>query len=207
MVADEAHAAEARVRKSQPRDLAQEDLSALASCHRRVLPHTASSRAGVRTLEALYGALAHDPRSRVIWMPGSPAPELGAFASGTVDLHAAESLVRRSLSLPMLARMSIETLRNPRHLLAMRAWRGLVPRQVGYVLTVGVCDEARAASPSARGGTLMAMLEDWFRSAGAGASWVDTEQRNTNALRMYAKLGYRPVSEAFGQVLLEKVLR
>ncbi len=38
------------------------------------------------------------------------------------------------------------------------------------------------------------------------ASWVDTERRNARALRMYAKLGYRAASEAFGQVLLEKVL-
>ncbi len=51
-----------------------------------------------------------------------------------------------------------------------------------------------------------AIAEDWFRAAGMVASWVDTERRNARALRMYAKLGYRAASEAFGQVLLEKVL-
>jgi ribosomal protein S18 acetylase RimI-like enzyme len=161
----------------------------------------------VSALETLYRALAGDPHALVLWVPGAPDPHLGAFASGTVDLGATEALIRRALPLPTVARLVLATLRTPGHLLAMRAWRGIVPgRGVGYVLTVGACPELRSTCPEARGSALTSTLEAWFRHAGMTESWVDTEGRNAAALGLYRKLGYRPVAEAFGQVLLRKVL-
>jgi ribosomal protein S18 acetylase RimI-like enzyme len=79
-------------------------------------------------------------------------------------------------------------------------------RGAGYVLTVGASAEARAACPEARGSALTVALEAWFRAAGMTESWVDTEARNAAALGLYGKLGYHRISEAFGQVLLRKVL-
>ena len=46
------------------------ELPALARCHRLCLPDTASSRAGLAVLEALYAGLLLDPAARVIWEPG-----------------------------------------------------------------------------------------------------------------------------------------
>jgi ribosomal protein S18 acetylase RimI-like enzyme len=143
----------------------------------------------------------------VLWVPGDTDPSLGAFASGTVDLRAAEALVRRALPIGAAARLALASLRAPGHLLAMRAWRRLIPaRGAGYVLTVGASAEARAACPEARGSALTETLEGWFRAAGMTESWVDTEARNAAAQGLYRKLGYRPVAEELGQVLLRKEL-
>jgi len=89
----------------------------------------------------------------------------------------------------------------------MRSWGGLIRRKgIGYILTMGVTDGARTMNPLMRGRRLLAVMEDWFRMSGASESWVDTEIRNTVAVAFYTRMGYKVVSEKWGQVLLRKRL-
>ena len=184
------------------------ELHALARCHRLCLPDTASSRAGLDVLEALYAGLFADSAAHVIWEPGPEAArEQGAFASGTVHYRDTELLTRRALPAVAFARLAVRALTMPRHVLARRRWEPLIPQQgIGYVLTLGV---ARALVPSARtrgGRELLAQLEAWFLSRGCSASFVDTELSNRRAHDFYLRQGYFELSRDYGQVLLHKPL-
>ncbi|HKO50553.1 MAG TPA: GNAT family N-acetyltransferase [Polyangiaceae bacterium] len=186
----------------------QVELLALARCHRLCLPDTASSRAGLPVLEALYAGLCQDPAARVIWEPGPEgSPELGAFASATVRYRETELHTRRSLPKAAFARLAVRAAMMPRHVLARRRWEPLIPHEdIGYLLTLGV---ARAVVPSARtrrGSELLAELEAWFVSQGCTASFVDTELTNQRAHAFYSRAGYLELSRDHGQILLRKTL-
>jgi GNAT superfamily N-acetyltransferase len=190
---------------AEPRQIA---LLTLARCHRLCLPDTASSRAGLDVLEALYAGLLRDPAARVLWEPGTEGlPEHGAFAAGTVRYRSTELHTRRSLPSAAFARLALRAATMPRHVLARRRWESLIPHEeIGYVLTLGV---ARAVVPSARtrpGRELLAELEAWFVSRGCSASFVDTELSNQRAHAFYLRAGYLELSRDHGQVLLRKAL-
>ena len=186
----------------------QTDLAFLARCHRLCLPETASSRAGLPVLEALYAGLLKDASARVIWEPGSAdSPELGAFAAGTVSYRETELWTRNCLPKAAFVRLALRAATMPRHLLARRSWESLIPREgIGYVLTLGV---ARAVVPSARtrrGSELLTELETFFLSRGCAESFVDTELSNPRAHAFYLRQGYLERSRDHGQVLLSKAL-
>ena len=185
------------------------ELDALARCHRLCLPDTASSRAGLTVLRALYAGLLADSAAHVIWEPGPEAArEHGAFASGTVRYRETELHTRQALPRAAFARLAVHAATMPRHVLARRRWESLIPLQgIGYILTLGV---TRALMPSARtrrGSELLADLEAWFLSQGCSASFVDTELSNRRAHAFYVREGYLELSRDYGQVLLQKPLR
>jgi len=186
----------------------QVDLLALARCHLLCLPETASSRAGLSVLQALYGALFRDAGARVIWEPGSAAsPEHGAFASGTVRYRDTELHTRRSLPKADFARLALRAATMPRHVLARRRWESLIPHErIGYILTLGVAAAVVPAVRTRRGSELLADLEAWFASQGCGESFVDTELSNARAHAFYLRAGYLELSRDHGQVLLRKTL-
>ncbi|HYQ04306.1 MAG TPA: GNAT family N-acetyltransferase [Polyangiaceae bacterium] len=195
---------------SRPPDVETQrlELDALARCHRLCLPDTASSRAGLPVLEALYAALLADSAARVIWEPGiAGSPEHGAFAAGTARFRETELQTRRGLPRAAFARLALRAALMPRHVLARRRWETLIPHEgIGYVLTLGV---ARAVVPSAetrRGSQLLDELEGWFVSQGCSASFVDTELSNQRAHAFYLRQGYLELSRDYGQVLLRKAL-
>src|SRR5262245_42517213 len=96
-------------RPSEPRrPVGQDELIAVARCHQLCLPHTASSRAGLPVLAAMYAALGKDPAARIIWHPPGAGPaHLGGFAAGTVALRDTEVQIRRNMSAPLLARLAM----------------------------------------------------------------------------------------------------
>jgi GNAT superfamily N-acetyltransferase len=188
-----------------PRQL---ELLALARCHRLCLPDTASSRAGLDVLEALYAALFLDASARVIWEPGSEdAPEHGAFAAGTVRYRETEAHTRRSLPKAAFARLAVRAAMMPKHLLARRRWESLIPHEgIGYILTLGVASAVIPSARTRRGGELLAELEAWFAGQGCSSSFVDTELSNRRAHAFYLRAGYLELSRDHGQVLLRKAL-
>lgn len=151
-------------------------------------------------MRALYEVLAGDPAA-VVLVAGDAAR--GGFAAGTTALRATEALVRRRLLRQPAAflRVAVRHLSSPAHLLAARAFGELLPPAgVGYVLTIGVTPDA-----GLRGRALLAALEGALLAAGARELWVDTEEGNAAALRLYAGAGYQPVARRWGQVLLRKL--
>jgi GNAT superfamily N-acetyltransferase len=195
-------------RRSADAEPQQIELSALARCHRLCLPDTASSRAGLSVLEALYAGLVRDAYAHVIWEPGpSSSPELGAFAAGTVRYRDTELNMRRCLPRADFARLALRAATMPRHVLARRRWEPLIPHEgIGYVLTLGVASAVVPSARTRRGGELLAELEAWFVSRGASESFVDTELSNQRAHAFYLRGGYRELSRDHGQVLLRKPL-
>jgi len=195
---------------SRPPDIEprQIELVALARCHRLCLPDTASSRAGLAVLEALYAGLFRDAAARVIWEPGPEgAPEHGAFAAGTVRYRETELHTRRCLPKAAFARLALRAATMPRHVLARRRWEPLIPREgIGYVLTLGVASAIVPTARTRRGSELLAELEAWFVSQGCSASFVDTELANQRAHAFYLRAGYLELSRDHGQVLLRKAL-
>ena len=188
-------------------ELKQADLAALAHAHRLCLPSTASSRAGLGVLQELYGALARDPASRVIWRPAVDPTHHGAFAAGTIRYRDTEAHTRSSLPRASFARLALRVAAMPRHLLARRRWETTIPREsIGYVLTLGAARAVIKSSQTLSGGALLNELEAWFSERGCLASWVDTELSNERAHAFYLRQGYREVSRDFGQVLLQKSL-
>ena len=186
----------------------QIELLALARCHRLCLPDTASSRAGLDALEALYAGLLRDAGAHVIWEPGPEAsPEQGAFAAGTVRYRETELHTRRSLPKAAFARLALRAATMPRHVLARRRWESLIPHEaIGYVLTLGVASAVVPSARTRRGSELLADLEAWFVNQGATASFVDTELSNRRAHEFYLRVGYLELSRDHGQVLLRKPL-
>jgi ribosomal protein S18 acetylase RimI-like enzyme len=185
----------------------RDELLALASCHRRCLPHTASSRAGVDVVVALYSTLERDDASRVVWVAAASGGDLGAFCSGTVDLRRTERRVVDGLSATQYVRLGLRSLSAVSHLVARRAWERTIPKQgVGYVLTLGTSSSFEARSGALPGKSVLAELERWFVSKGVSESWVDTECANERALEFYRKRGYREVRRTFGHALLCKSL-
>ena len=186
----------------------QLELVTLARCHRLCLPDTASSRAGLSVLEALYAALYQDAASRVIWEPGpEAAPEHGAFAAGTLRYRETETHTQRSLPKAAFARLALRAAMKPKHLLARRRWESLIPHQgIGYILTLGVASAVVGSARTRRGSQLLAELEAWFVSHGCSASFVDTELSNARAHAFYLRAGYLELSRDHGQVLLRKTL-
>lgn len=184
------------------------ELHALALCHRLCLPDTASSRAGLPVLEALYAGLFRDAAAHVIWERGPEAsPEHGAFAAGTARYRETELHTRRSLPKPAFARLALRAALMPRHLLARRSWEPLIPHEgIGYVLTLGVASAVVSSARTRRGSELLAELEAWFLSQGCSASFVDTELSNQRAHAFYLRTGYLELSRDHGQVLLRKSL-
>ena len=184
------------------------ELNALARCHRLCLPDTASSRAGLPVLEALYAALLRDSAARVIWVPGAKASlEHGAFAAGSARYRETELHTRRSLPLPAFARLAMHAAMMPRHVLARRRWEALIPHTgIGYVLTLGAARAVVPAAKTRRGSELLSELEAWFVSQGCSASFVDTELSNQRAHAFYLRQGYLELSRDHGQVLLRKPL-
>src|SRR6188474_1730341 len=90
------------------------ELPALARCHRLCLPDTASSRAGLTVLEALYAGLLRDAAARVIWEPGvSGTPEHGAFAAATVRYRETELHTRQALPAAAFARLAMRAAMMP----------------------------------------------------------------------------------------------
>lgn len=188
-------------------ELQQTDVAALARAHRLCLPSTASSRAGLDVLEGLYGALARDPASRVIWRPAEDANHHGAFAAGTVRYRETEAHTRRSLPKTALARLALRVASMPAHVLARHRWEAAIPHEgIGYVLTLGAASAVIASSRTLRGSAVLDELEAWFSVQGCNASWTDTELSNERAHAFYLRRGYREVSRDFGQVLLQKAL-
>jgi ribosomal protein S18 acetylase RimI-like enzyme len=188
-------------------DLSRDQLLALASCHRRCLPHTASSRAGVDVVAALYATLQRDDAARVVWVAARDGGELGAFASGTVDLRRTERRVADGLSTRQYVRLGLRSLSSVSHLVARRAWERTIPTAgAGYVLTLGTSSSFDARSGAVPGKIVLAELESWFVSKGARESWVDTECTNGRALEFYRKRGYREVRRTLGHALLCKPL-
>jgi len=193
----------------QPLDaqIEQTDFAALARAHRLCLPSTASSRAGLDVVQALYGSLARDPASRVIWHPAAEPNHHGAFAAGTVRYRDTEAHTRRSLPRASFARLVLRVASMPSHLLARRRWESAIPHEgIGYVLTLGAARAVIPASQTLRGSVVLAELEAWFVEQGCRASWVDTELSNERAHAFYLRRGYLEVSRDFGQVLLQKPL-
>ena len=188
-----------------PRQL---ELRALALCHRLCLPETASSRAGLDVLEALYAALMRDLAAHVIWEPGlAGAPEHGAFAAGTVRFRETEAHTRRSLPAAAFARLAVRAALMPKHLLARRRWESLIPHEgIGYVLTLGVASAVVPSVRTRRGRDILADMEAWFAKQGCSASFVDTELSNRRAHEFYLRAGYLELSRDHGQVLLRKAL-
>jgi len=184
------------------------ELALLARCHRLCLPDTASSRAGLAVLEALYAGLCRDTAARVIWEPGlAGLPEHGAFAAGTVRYRDTERHMRSSLSKLSFARLALHAAIMPGHLLSRRRWESLIPREgIGYVLTLGVASAVVPSARTRRGSELLAELESWFVSQGCSASYVDTELVNQRAYAFYLRAGYLECSRDHGQVLLRKTL-
>lgn len=194
--------------QSQPR-LAKSNLLALARCHALCLPDTASSRAGAEVLEGLYEALLSDPGARVIWRPGldENAPELGAFAAGTVRFRETEALTRRKLRPALFAKLALRVASMPSHVLSRRRFEATIPHDgIGYVLTLGSARAVVKGANAPRGSEILAELEEWFEARGARESWVDTELSNRRAHEFYLRVGYTEVARAFGQVLLKKSL-
>ena len=190
---------------AEPRQI---ELLPLARCHRLCLPDTASSRAGLTVLEALYAGLLRDPAARVIWEPGvSGTPEHGAFAAATVRYRETELHTRRALPKTAFARLAVRAAMMPRHVLARRRWELLIPQEgIGYVLTLGVASAVVPAARTRRGSELLAELEAWFVSQGCSHSFVDTELSNQRAHGFYLRTGYSELSRDHGQVLLRKPL-
>ena len=190
---------------AQPRRV---ELLALARCHRLCLPDTASSRAGLPVLEALYAGLLRDSAARVIWEPGPEgSPEHGAFAAGTVRYRESELHTRRCLPRAAFARLALRAAMMPKHILARRRWESLIPQQgIGYLLTLGVASAVVRSARTRRRSELLADIEDWFVSQGCCASFVDTELSNQRAHAFYLRTGYRELSRDHGQVLLRKTL-
>jgi GNAT superfamily N-acetyltransferase len=185
----------------------QTDFAALARAHRLCLPSTASSRAGLAVVQALYGSLALDPASRVIWHPAAEPHHHGAFAAGTVRYRDTEAHTRRSLPRASFARLALRVASMPSHLLARRRWESAIPHEgIGYVLTLGAARAVIPSSQTLRGSAVLAELEAWFAEQGCRASWVDTELSNERAHAFYLRRGYLEVSRDFGQVLLYKPL-
>jgi hypothetical protein len=185
----------------------QTDFAALARAHRLCLPSTASSRAGLDVLQALYGSLALDPASRVIWHPAAEPNHHGAFAAGTVRYRDTEAHTRRSLPRASFARLALRVASMPSHLLARRRWESAIPHEgIGYVLTLGAARAVIPSSQTLRGSVVLDELEIWFAEQGCRASWVDTELSNERAHAFYLRRGYLEVSRDFGQVLLQKPL-
>jgi len=187
----------------------QTELVHLARCHRLCLPETASSRAGLSVLEALYAGLFRDPAARVIWEPGpASSPEHGAFAAGSVRYRDTERHTRSSLPTAAFARLALRAAMMPRHLLARRRWEPLIPHEgIGYILTLGVASAVVSSARTRRGSELLAELEAWFVSRGCLESFVDTELSNQRAHAFYLRQGYLERSREHGQVLLGKPLR
>ena len=183
-------------------------LPALARCHRLCLPDTASSRAGLAVLEALYAGLLLDPAARVIWEPGGEGlPEHGAFAAATLRYRETELHTRSALPKAAFARLAMHAAMMPRHVLARRRWERLIPHEgVGYILTLGVASAVVPAARTRRGSELLAELEGWFISQGCSHGFVDTELSNRRAHAFYLRAGYLEVSRDHGQVLLQKPL-
>ncbi len=195
---------------SQPLDarLEQAELAQLARAHRLCLPDTASSRAGLAVLEALYAALARDAASRVIWHAATDPAHHGAFAAGTVRYRETEAHTRRSLPRTAFARLAVRAAAMPGHVLARRRWESAIPHQgIGYVLTLGAARAVITGADTLPGSAVLSELEAWFAGQGALASWVDTELSNERARAFYARKGYLEVSRDYGQVLLQKPLR
>ncbi len=195
---------------SQPPDprLEHAELTEIARAHRLCLPDTASSRAGLDVLEALYAALARDAGARVIWHAARDPAHHGSFAAGTVRYRETEAHTRRSLPRPLWARLAVRVATMPGHVLARRRWESAIPRQrVGYVLTLGAARAVIANADTMPGSVVLQELEAWFLARGALASWVDTELSNERARAFYARTGYQEVSRDYGQVLLQKPLR
>ncbi len=185
--------------------LSPAELRSLAALHRACLPATASAKAGLAAVAALYEALFSDPAAIVVWVPPTPALERGGFASGTTSLRDTEALIRRRVPPTTFVKLALSNLASPRHLLARRRWEPVIPAQrVGYVLTLGVRRDDRGDGP--RGRLLLDELERRFHDRGAAEAWVDTEATNERALAFYGRAGYERVRTDAGQVLLRKVL-
>lgn len=193
---------------SQPLDAEPRQIQlALARCHLLCLPETASSRAGLSVLQALYAALETDSAARVIWHPATSPEHHGAFAAGTVRYRDTEAHTRRNLPRVDFARLALRAAAMPAHLLARRRWESAIPHQgVGYVLTLGAARAVLPGSNTVRGSVVLAELEAWFTAQGCHASWVDTELSNQRAHGFYLRQGYQEVSRDYGQVLLQKPL-
>jgi GNAT superfamily N-acetyltransferase len=171
------------------------------------LPETASSRAGLSVLQALYAALETDSAARVIWYPAVDPNHHGAFAAGTVRYRDTEAHTRRTLPRADFARLALRAASMPGHVLARRRWERAIPHEgVGYVLTLGAARAIVPGSNTVRGSVVLAELESWFAAQGCHASWVDTELANQRAHGFYLRQGYQEVSRDYGQVLLQKPL-
>jgi hypothetical protein len=196
--------------KSKPENqISQIEIINIAKCHKMCLPHTATSRSGVGVLSLFYKTLVNDPGSLVLWKNGidNSSLQLGAFASGTIDLQKTESLIKKSLSLLLFLKVAVNAVLNPLHIIAQKMWKKIIPESgIGYILTVGVTEEAKKQSPLICGKNLILILEQWFRDSNMQESWVDTEITNRKSLDFYEKMGYEEVYRGFGQVLFKKVL-
>ncbi len=189
-------------------DVASGDFHDLVRCHKSCLPHTPSSVAGPKALEALYKNLACSPDGKVIWVPGrEDRPWAGAFAAGSADLRTTEQVVRR-MPFRVLLKVAMAHLFSPTHLFARWRWEQTIPSHgVGYVLTIGTSRVAGSKETHPpRGSAVLDQLEAWFLERGLTESWVDTECKNKKAIAMYERHGYARVSTFLGHVLLRKEL-
>lgn len=174
----------------------------MVSLHRRLLPHTASSRAGERAVRALYGALSRGSEAVVLIASDDAHDAEGSFASGTVRLRETERRVRAALrtDAPVAARLALYNLLAPAHVCARLWWDRTIPQgKVGYVLTIGVTPRS-----AVRGSAVLLGLERELARLGAASFWVDTEASNARAIAFYERNAYEVVSRRFGQVLLRK---
>ena len=178
-------------------DLFQKSLSSIVALHGQLLPLSAASRAGPKSLAQLYCAVATEGAGFVVSADG------WGFASATVDLRGTEARLRKFLSFRSVVRLACAALASPSHLLSRRAWESQIPRQyIGYILTIGVQHSTEA--PPEAGAKILTYLETRFRQAGCIEAWVDTEDKNQRAVRFYKKHGYELVSRRFGHCLFRK---
>lgn len=169
-------------------------LQDVARMHKKYLPHTTASRAGIDCLVALYRVLVAAPECAVFWDKNTEC-----FAAGTTDILVSEKRIRDQLGFSLKTTLGFYLLFSPAHFLARKFWQQKFSLQGAYILTLG-------ARPGFGEQTLGA-LEAFFADSLQTRYWVDSELRNERALRFYQKKGFVVVSQIFANVLLQKSVK
>jgi ribosomal protein S18 acetylase RimI-like enzyme len=185
----------------------QKHLNSLVKLHRKVLPNTSSSRFGYDFVRRLYTQLLSDKNSKV-WVYATNGNIVG-FLSITSKMKYTTKLIMSGLTASNYIKILLKLLSSPLEIpvfLKRLYFDDQILKSLGNypnILTVGVLPQYQGTGIGTK---FINIVDQYFKKKGLKQYFVDTEQKNINAINFYKRNNFILVRSFSNNVLLKKVI-
>jgi len=183
----------------------KKDLGSIVKIHLNVLSQTFNSRIGDKFLYNLYDILLRNPDVARIWVV-KKNDKVAGFISVCQDFKKVGKTINKNTKRKYILLLLKFLLLNPgeiisfsKRLVFSRFINNNFSEPYSTILTLGVHRKYQGVG---LGSLLVKKSKSYFKKRGVKFLYVDTERNNLNAILFYKKMGFRPIKEFLGNLIL-----